>query len=85
MGRLRNEGTKERDQVEAALAALAGSMLALEEVLLRNEQAMRRTPVVEDVLRPAVERIRAIQKDIREAQREMGEVWSKGQIKKWSE
>ena len=84
-GKLAKGLTARRDHVETAQAALMGLLVDVDEVILRNQQAMRRTGLVADVLEPAVKRLAEIRDDIRLAQRELGEAWSEAQSRRWSD
>ena len=82
-GRLTKKRAAERDQVDQALYALSNSLIEIDEVILRNRQALRRSPLVGEVLEPAVERLASIRKRVRSAQRSLGDLWADGQTRRW--
>ena len=82
-GRLNRKSAKKRDCLEIALFSLGTSIVEIEEVLLRNKQAIRRTPLVEDVLGPAVVRLNTIRDSLRKSQLAIGEIWNEQQAKRW--
>jgi hypothetical protein len=82
-GRIRNDCRAERDALEEAQSILLAAALDLDEVALRVEQAVRRTRIVEPVLRPALERLARIRSELKSARDALSEVWTEGQRKKW--
>jgi hypothetical protein len=74
-----------RDQTEEALAALGRSLRDIDEILLRMQQAIRRSSIVYDVLGPAVERLLALRSSLRSAQDVIGLIWKEEQTRHWSE
>lgn len=82
-GRLNEKSTKKRDRLEMALFSISTSIVEVEEVILRNKQAMRRTPLVEDVLGPAMKRLDSIRESLRRSQIIIGEIWNEEQKKHW--
>lgn len=82
-GRVGAEGRIERDHLETAQAALVGVLVMISEVTMRNQQAIRRSKLVEDVLQPSVERLSEVGDELRLVQREIGAAWSEGQSRKW--
>lgn len=82
-GRLKTKNSEKRDQVETAMFALKRAERDLDEVILRSQQAMRRTSLVADVLDPAIERLVQIRKRVRVAKRAMNEAWLTGQAERW--
>ena len=62
-GRIGANGAR-RDHLETAMAALVGLLVTMDEVILRMEQAMRRSEVVADVLRPGVRRLHQAREDL---------------------
>lgn len=82
-GRLKTKGTKKRDLVEVAMFELAVIERDLDEVILRNRQAIRRTGLVSDVLDPAIARLVEIRSRVRLAKRSMNDAWIDGQNKRW--
>lgn len=83
MGRVKNANVVERDHIEAAQAALCGLLVSVDECILRNQQAMRRTGVVVEVLEPAVVRMEMLRAELRVVQRELSAAWVEGQQRKW--
>ena len=77
------EQASKRDHLETAQAEMVGLLRDLDEVILRNKQAMRRTAIVVDVLTPAVERLVEIRESLRVVHTEINEVWSSGQERNW--
>ena len=84
-GRLTLIAEERRDQVEEALAALGRSLRDIDEILLRMQQAIRRSSIVYDVLGPAVERLLALRASVRSAQSAIGLIWKSEQTRHWSE
>ncbi len=82
-GRLKTKNSETRDQVETAMMALKSAERDLDEVILRSQQAVRRTGLVADVLDPAIERLMQIRKRVRVAKRAMNEAWLTGQAERW--
>ena len=82
-GRLNEKSTKKRDRLEMALFSISTSIVEVEEVILRNKQAMRRTPLVEDVLGTAMKRLDSIRESLRRSQIIIGEIWNEEQKKHW--
>jgi len=64
------------DLVEDCQALLACACADVDEALLRNRQAIRRTPLVRDVLAPAVERLERVKSDLTRARWELRRVWN---------
>jgi hypothetical protein len=69
--------------VETALGALQRALIDLDEVILRNQQAMRRTGLVVDVLGPALERLTEIRGWAEIAKREMAAAWQENEKTRW--
>lgn len=82
-GRLKTKDAEKRDQVETAMFALKRAERDLDEVILRSQQAVRRTNLVADVLIPAIERLVQIRKRVRVAKAAMNEAWLAGQEDLW--
>jgi hypothetical protein len=76
---------KRRDQIEEEMAVLARSLRDIDEILLRMQQAIRRSSIVYDVLGPAVERLLALRSSLRSAQDVIGLIWKEEQTRHWSE
>jgi hypothetical protein len=55
----------------------------LDEVILRSQQAVRRTNLVADVLIPAIERLLQIRGRVHAAKTALNEVWLAGQEDLW--
>jgi ABC-type transporter Mla subunit MlaD len=73
-----NKVQRRQDHIEQALAHMAGVLTDLDEVILRNKQAVRRTDLVKDVLDPALARLVEIQRELEEAQAELVQAWKAG-------
>jgi hypothetical protein len=84
-GRLTLIAEKRRDQIEEEMAVLARSLRDIDEILLRMQQAIRRSSIVYDVLGPAVERLLALRSSLRSAQDVIGLIWKEEQTRHWSE
>jgi hypothetical protein len=82
-GRLSDQARQLRDELETAQAILLTCAVDLDEVTLRIRQAMRRTPLVGDVLRPALKRVERIHQDLELAQSELSKTWKEKQARKW--
>ena len=82
-GMLNNQGTERRDHIEDVLASLYRILADLDEVSLRINQANRRTPMVQDVLYPAAERMAEIKERIQSAKAILAEYWSAEQQRRW--
>lgn len=82
-GKLKRECSEKRDHIETASAVLYGLVVSVDEILLRNQQAIRRTAVVEDVLGPAVCRLVEIRQDLMTVQQEIHQAWSEEQERRW--
>lgn len=83
MGNLTDEARRMRNELETAQAILLCCAVDLDEVALRIRQAMRRTPLVGDVLSPALRRVERIHADLCQAQVELGKTWDQEQARKW--
>lgn len=84
-GRLTIAAEARRDQVEEEMAVLARSLRDIDEILLRMQQAIRRSSIVFDVLGPAIERLLALRSSLRSAQDVVGLIWKEEQTRHWSE
>ena len=82
-GRPSAEQMLQRDSLETAQAELIGLLRDLDEVILRNRQAVRRTPLVADVLGPGIERLTEIRESLRRVQENVNTAWSQGQERNW--
>lgn len=83
-GRLTLDSEARRDEVEAALFSLGAAITRLDEAALRSQQAMRRTPLVGEVLAPALQQIAAARLEIREARKVLVDLWARQQNQRWS-
>ena len=82
-GRLTIAAAISRDQIETCQAELVGMLAVVDELLIRTSQAMRRSPVVSDVLEPAVDRLSSLRSSLRLVQREMNTYWAEQQTIQW--
>ncbi len=82
-GRIKANDCQARDRIETALVILIGMQSILDELVLRNRQAMRRSPLVNDVLEPSNRRIAQLQTDLQALQVELNRIWELGQAEKW--
>ena len=82
-GRLERSCSIRRDRIETAQVMLITLMKDVDEVLVRNQQAIRRTGLVDEVLFPAVERLEEMRDNLDLAQRELGIVWKDWQAGRW--
>jgi hypothetical protein len=82
-GRLKTKNAEKRDQVETAMFMLIHAERDLDEVILRSQQAVRRTSLVADVLNPAIERLLQIRGRVRVAKGSLNEAWLAGQEDLW--
>lgn len=58
-------------------------LVDVDELAIRNEQAMQRTTLVVPVLEPAVDRLVQLRSSLRTCQRELSEVWADGEAERW--
>lgn len=72
-----------RDCIESAQAELVGLLRDLDEVILRNQQAIRRTELVADVLAPGIERLVEIRNSLRRVHKTVNTAWAEGQERNW--
>lgn len=82
-GRLIVDAATRRDHIETCQAELVCMISVVDELLIRNTQAMRRSPVVADVLSPAVDRLSSLRSSLRLVQREIGTYWAEQQTIHW--
>ena len=82
-GRLSDKARLDRDRVEALIFELGPVLAALDEVALRCRQAVRRTPIVDPVLQPAIHRLEDIRGRIHNVTLALGAIWSDGADRKW--
>lgn len=62
---------------------LMSSLSDVNELILRNQQAIRRTPIVRGVLEPAIERLIQLKQSILIAHAELNAAWKAGQEANW--
>lgn len=84
-GRLTNPSRIRRDDVERVLFELAPILAELDEVELRTRQAMRRTPLVVDVLQPALSSLEHIRERVSISTMAIGKLWMEGSERKWKD
>jgi hypothetical protein len=82
-GRLGRLVVEKRDHCESAQVLLVGLTMDVDEIMLRSQQAMRRSDAVADVLAPAVERLRAMRDSLRLAHQELKDLWTEQQTTMW--
>ncbi len=75
-GRISSEDQRMRERAEAIQAGLLLAALDLDEVQLRQRQALRRYPNLSGVLNPALDRLGEIQREVRRAHELMAELWN---------
>ena len=84
-GRLPTESAQIRDEVEGVLFTLGTQLAHINELKLRNRQAIDRTNLVAPVLTPAIERLDQMEHDLRRIQAHMADLWEYGQAARWPE
>ena len=84
-GRPFAKGTRARDALEGAQLELVGMLRDLDEVILRNRQAVRRTAVVMDVLDPGIDRLVEIRVGLLRLHELIKAAWVEGQESNWKE
>lgn len=84
-GRLTIKRGEQRDRVETAMFALRNAIRDLDEIILRNQQAMRRSTHVHAVLDPALDRLVTVRQAVMAARRELNEYWVEQQKRRWSD
>lgn len=82
-GRVPIVGAHRRDRVELALTLLHMMIMDVDELIVRNTQAMDRASCVCLVLEPAQERLIEMRSEIELMQRELHGVWRDGQDDRW--
>lgn len=82
-GRPDKKSTKKRDCLEIAQAELIVLVRDLDEVIIRNRQAVRRTQLVADVLEPGIERLEEIKASILLVHENVNSAWNAGQERDW--
>ncbi len=83
MARPNGKQEEHKHQVEEALFALSTTIDLQNEVGLRIQQAVRRSPLVGDVLDPAVERLVEANRNVLRAHGLLSWLWSRGQKEGW--
>lgn len=66
----------ERDHIETAMAILLVTMTDLDELVVRNSQALRRSELVRDLLEPALDRLTVVKASISQAKHELDCLWA---------
>lgn len=82
-GRLTIDGAARRDQIEDAMAALYRINKDIDEIILRTQQANRRSALVHPVLDPAIERLHEIRQRVQVARKLIGDYWASEQNRRW--
>jgi hypothetical protein len=82
---LKRKNEQTRDDIETAMFMLRSIERDLDEVILRNDQAIRRTSLVSEVLEPAIQRLAQIRKRVRVARSSMSAAWINGQARRWEQ
>jgi len=75
-GRIDDGDQRRREELESIQAGLVLAAFDLDEIILRQKQALRRYPNLNGVLQPALDRLSEIQREIRRARALMAELWS---------
>jgi len=75
MANLTKRAHTQRTHLETAQAALSTLLADVDEVTLRNRQAMQRSPLVEPVLSPALDRLNGIRAGVAVALDELSSIW----------
>lgn len=83
-GQLKRMAAIRRDHIETCQAELVTLVDMVNECSIRTRQAMRRSPLVGDVLSPAVERLEEIRQSVALIQSEISEYWREQQCTRWS-
>lgn len=84
-GRLERECSRRRDHIETAQAVLLRLMIDVDEVIVRNQQAISGKGSVDNILAPAIERLVEMSDDLHLARDELIQVWTDGQAVRWRE
>ena len=72
-----------RDRIETCQAELVSLDSMVDECAIRTRQAMRRSPLVGDVLSPAVERLEQMSASVSMIRAEISEYWREQQCIRW--
>lgn len=83
LGDLAQDAKSRRDQIEGALVGLHTLIVDIDEVSMRINQAISRTPLVSPVLEPAVKRAALIRAHLSTLHTELSEYWRTGQSRRW--
>ncbi len=75
-GRISDQAQEQRERLETIQARLLLAAYGLDETILRQKQALRRSPNLGSVLHPALERLLEIQREVKQASALMKELWS---------
>ena len=76
---------RRRSRIENVQAYLDGMVMDVDEVILRVEQALRRTPLVSDVLDPSLDRLATIRGYVLRARAELSAAWHEGEASQWTD
>lgn len=79
------KGAAERDALETVLAMMPALLEALNEIAIRNTQAVARSGLVEPVLQPALERLAGMQADLEMVRAQLIRAWEQGQRRRWQD
>lgn len=82
-GNIKAQAKIPRDHVELVQVLLMDMLIDIDELILRNQQAMRRSGVVVDVLTPSTERLAELRRSVTAAQGELSALWHDGQAVRW--
>lgn len=82
-GRLIKSGEIMRDDFEEILFAVSVAIEDLDEIIIRNRQAVRRTQLVSDVLNPGIERLVSTQRSLSSVRDDLKAFWSQRQNGNW--
>lgn len=82
-GQLIRTAAMRRDHIETCQAELISLASMVDECAIRTRQAMRRSPLVGDVLSPAVERLEQMSQSVAMIQDEISEYWREQQCTRW--
>ncbi len=83
LGDLPEGAKRRRDQIEEALAMLHTLLIDLDELAVRIEQAIHRTPLVVPVLAPALKRVSEMQSHVSTLREGLASYWNAGQSRRW--
>ena len=82
-GQLIRTAAIRRDHIETCQAELVTLVDMVDECSIRTRQAMRRSPLVGDVLSPAAERLDEIRQSVELIRAEISEYWREQQCVRW--